>query len=215
MTSPRYCEPRDLYDHGLPRGAVPNPGRLAASALAGTNAITLDAHGFEAGDPIELRAEAGGSLPTPLAEGVTYYVVPLSGSAFSLATSEGGPAIDLTVNGSNVVVIDSLDVKIDKAIEWASRLLDDMLPAHVVPLTAPYPPIVVMTTAELAAAKVVGHGGAVSATLTKIADDARKRLERWGAGVPIRGENRPPAANLATFAAQPSDARGWRRFGGL
>jgi hypothetical protein len=47
-------------------------------------------------------------------------------------------------------------------------------------------------------------------------DAAMKRLERWGTGVPIRGENAPPAGGLSVTATLPySDTRGWTRFGGL
>lgn len=209
-----YCAPADLYANGLPRGAVANPGRLAASALAATNAFTLDVHGFDAGDPVALRAEAGGALPAPLAEGVTYYAAPLSESTFALSATPGGAALDLTTDGVRVVVIAPLPVA--QAIEWASRIVDDMLPAHVVPLEAPYPEIVVMTTAELAAGKLVARSGGASVSLSSIVDAATARVARWAKGVPVRGDHSPPRAGLAARASIPySDPTDWNRFGGL
>lgn len=207
-----YCSPSDVYDYGIPRGAVANPARPAV-ATASDNAIALDLHGFEADDPVELRAEAGGTLPAPLAANTTYYVVPLTDNAFSLAAIAGGAAINLTTDGESVVVIAPFPMA--KAITFASRLVDDMLPMHVVELTAPYPAIVVQTTAELAAAKLAARSGGASKSLADTLDAASKRLARWSSGVPIRGENTPARAGLAGVpVAGTTDARGWCRWGG-
>jgi hypothetical protein len=177
----------------------------------------LDGHGFAEGAPVTVRAEAGGSLPSPLQAGVTYYVVPVGDDRISLSATAGGDAIDLTTVGENVLVIAPLPMA--AAISYASALVDDMLPAHVVPLTAPFPPIVKATTAELAAAKLAAITGVKGANLSEATDAAQKRLERWGKGIPIRGTNAPGAANLAANGASLSaafnDARGWQKFGGL
>jgi hypothetical protein len=208
-----YCAPSDLYTFGLQRGAVPNPGRVVASADATANTITLDVHGFVLNDPVAFRAEAGGSLPTPLAEGSTYYAIPLTESTFSVAAAEDGAAVDLSSAGSRFVTIVPLPV--DASIAWASRVIDDMLPAHLVPLEEPIPEIVRMTAAELAAHKIMAGKG-LSKTMGEMVDSARKRLERWGKGVPIRGENAPPPANKSISATVPFlDRRGWGRFGGI
>jgi len=213
MAENRYCDPADLHDFGLPRGAIPNPGRLAGSVSAASNTIELDGHGFALGDAVAFRAESGGTLSSPLAAGVTYYAIPVTDDAFSVSTTLGGAALDILTNGLGVIVIAPLPIL--QSIEWASRLIDDMLPAHVVPLVAPYPPLVRMTCAELAAGKLVGSSGATSKSLTEMVDYARTRLTRWAKGVPIRGENAPKAANLSTAAALPYlDSRGWNRFGG-
>lgn len=209
-----YCAPSDLYAFGLSHGAVPNPGRPVDSANATANTITLDVHGFVLNDPVSFRAESGGSLPAPLVAGSTYYAIPVTESTFSVAAAEDGAAIDFTSAGSLFVVITPLPV--DASIAWASRLIDDMLPAGVVPLAEPIPEIVRMTAAELAAAKLAGRGGFASKPLTEIADAARKRLERWAQGIPIRGDNAPTPTNLASAAAVPYvDSRGWGRYGGL
>lgn len=209
-----YCDPADVYSYGLPRGAVSNPGRLASSALAADGWIALDVHGFADGETVTLRADAGGYLPTPLSEGVEYFAAEVTDSTFKVAATSGGAAIAWTADGSRVIVIAA--VPMVAAIAWASRLIDDMLPAHVVPLEAPYPEIVRMTSAELAAGKLAARSGATSVALASIVDAAHKRLERWGKGVPIRGENTPTRAGLAATAVVPYlDRQGWQRFGGL
>ncbi len=212
-----YCEESDLYDFGLPRGAVPNPGRLAEGASASTDAITLGMHGFALDDEVVFRADGvNASLPAPLVEGTTYYAKPVSQLSFQVAATAGGATIDLTTAGQYILVIAPLNVA--AAIEWASAIIDDMLPAHVVPMTAPYSKQVVMTCAELAAAKLAARAGSIGASLTAVADAARKRLERWANGVPLRGENAPDThtntAASATSAAL-ADPSGWSRYGGI
>lgn len=208
-----YCTPADVYSFGLPRGSVANPGRVAASALSTTNAVTLDLHGFSADDPVTLRSEAGGNLPAPLVEGTTYYVSAPTDNTFKLAASTGGAVIDLTTDGENVVVIPKFTLP--DAIRFASEVMTDMMPAHVMPLEAPFPPIVVMTCAELSASKMASMVGGTSVALAATVDAAQKRLERWGKGVAIRGTNTPPAAGLSASASVPyRDRRGWSRFGG-
>lgn len=208
-----YCEPRDVYAHGLQRGAVPNPARLVESVSTASEAITLNEHGFELNDPVSFRAEAGGSLPAPITEGTTYFAVPLDDARFGVATTEDGAAINLTSAGSNVLVIAPLPMA--SAISWASRLIDGMLPAHVVPLDVDaIPDVVRFTCGELAGWKLATRGGAASKSLTDIYDGATKRLASWSKGVPIRGAVELPNANLAASATMPyRDRRGWNRGG--
>lgn len=209
-----YCDDSDLYAHGLPRGAAPNPGRLAASVDAVGNFIVLDAHGFASDDEVRFRAEAGGSLPAPLAANVTYYALPLGESTFSVRATPGGAAIDLTSAGSKVLCIAPLPLAATRA--WASRLIDDFLAGHPVPLEAPIPEIVRFTAAELAAGKLLALMGGASKSLSDIEGEARKRIERWGKGLPVRGEGSQQPAQLAASASVPySDPRGWSRWGGL
>jgi hypothetical protein len=209
-----YCDPADLFSFGVPRGTLPNPGRLAGSVSSVTDAIELQVHGFALNDVVTFRAEAGGSLPAPLVAGTSYYAIPAGESYFKVSSSLGGDALDLTTAGSRVVVIAPLSL--DSACIWASAVIDDMLPAHVVPLTAPYPPIVRITAAELAASKLGFFTGNVPKTLTQIFDYARKRLERWASGVPIKGTNAPKPAQLSCGAGLGySDTQGWKRYGGI
>lgn len=213
MASP-YCSAGDLYQFGLPRGALPNPGRLAAFVDATANTITLNTHGFAQDDPVSFRAEAGGSLPAPLGEGLYYFAAPVTDDSFSVALTASGAVIDLLTEGTRTIVIAPLPIA--AAISWASRVIDDMLPAHLVPLALPVAEIVRMTCAELAAGKLLSRTGAQSKSLSEIVDAANKRLSRWALGVPIRGENAPAPANLATSATVPyRDSRGWSQFGGI
>ena len=62
--APQYCTEADLYDYGLPRGSLPNPGRIVAEVASGTEILTLDGHGFRDDSELLFRAEAGGSLPS-------------------------------------------------------------------------------------------------------------------------------------------------------
>lgn len=209
-----YCAPADLYSFGLSRGALPNPGRLVSSVDTASDTLVLDVHGFDTNDEVQFRAEAGGSLPAPLVAGTTYFAISISDSTFKVAATSGGAAIDLTTAGESIVVIAPLPVL--AAIAWASRIIDDMLPVHLIPLEAPYPEIVTMTCAELAAGKLLSLRGAASKPLADMVDVAHKRLERWSKGAPIRGENAPAPANKAVSAsASASDPRGWRTWGGI
>lgn len=208
-----YCAVPDLYAHGVRPGDLPNPGRLIASVSSGADSLTVDDYGAAAGDLVTFRAEAGGSLPAPISEDAIYYVIPIDDARFSISAAPDGGAIDITSAGERFLAV--FKVSKDAAIAWASALIDDMLPAHVVPL-ATVPPIVRMTCAELAAAKLLGLAGSGGKSLTDIADAARKRVERWAQGVPIRGTNAPAPASLAQSASAANpDLRGWGRFGGI
>lgn len=210
-----YCTERDLYDHGIPRGAVPEPARLLPEDGVDTaaNTLRLDGHGFTLDDVVMVRPEAGGSLPAPLVATAKYYARPVDPWRFELAAAPGGPAIDLTTTGSRVLVY--TEPPVQAAIAWATARIDGMLPAHVVPLVEPYPDEVVITAAELAAWKYAQRAGGTSVALTAIFDDAKKRIERWAKHVPIRGTNAPPQASLAVAASSSGSANPWRRYGGL
>lgn len=214
MTAAVYCAAADLYAFGLPPGSIPNRGRLAAFVDATADTITIGVHGFSAGDSISFRAEAGGVLPSPLVEGTGYFAVPVTDDAFSVSAIDGGPAIDLITEGARIVVIAPLPI--GAAIAWASRVIDDMLPGHMVPLDLPVAEIVRMTCAELAAGKLLARAGSQSVSLSTIVDAANKRLARWALGAPIRGENAPASAQVSQSAAVPyRDARGFNEFAGI
>jgi hypothetical protein len=208
-----YCTPADVYDFGLPRGSVPRNGRLVYAVDTSADTIELGGHGFEGGDVVTLRTEAGGSMPSPLAAGTPYYVLVVSDALFQLAASAGGAAINLTSEGESVVVIppDPLPA----ACEWGARVIDDQLPAGAVPLTAPYPEIVRMTNAELAAWKLMSVRGAATTTLTEMTKEVRARLARWAAGQPIRGTHAPTPTSLAAAASVPRATSSWARYGGI
>jgi hypothetical protein len=210
-----YCSEQDVYSYGLPRGSVANPARLISAIDIATDTFTLTDHGFTELDRISLRADAGGERPLPVASGVQYFVVPVDDHHFQISTTQAGAPINLTEDGRRVLVVGKLPIL--SACEWASRIIDDSLPAHLVPLEDPIPDIVRMTAAELTAGKLGYFSGSSNNSLGELVDAAQKRLARWGRGVPLRGANVPPRANLALRSTTrcASDARGWRRWGGI
>lgn len=206
------CTPADVHSFGLPHGAAPNRARpVVVDAVA--DVFTLDGHGQALGDPIKIRADAGGEAPQPLVQGLTYYCVPVDESVFQLSATPGGAAIDLLTPGKRVLVICRSPVA--AAITFVSRMLEDGMPGHVVPFTDPVPDIVRMTCAELAGARVMAMSGTQSVAFGTLLDAAKKRLEKWAIGVPVRDVNATPAGNLAASASLPRlDPRGWGRYGG-
>lgn len=210
-----YCTESEIYDYGFPRGGVPNQGRLVSSVDASTDTITLGTHGFADDDVVQFRADGSGSLPTGLVAGTAYYVIRVDESRFQVSATTGGSAINLTTAGSRIVVYS--DLPISAAITWASSMIEDMLPAHIVPLEAPYPDIIRSTCAELAAGKLAARTGSASKSLSDVVEQAHKRLARWSKHVPIRGTNAPKSASLAVSSSsrQSADPSGFRRYGGI
>lgn len=201
-----YCTERDVYAV-IPRGSIPSPGRLCASASVSTSALSLDGHGYEDGDALTFRAEDGGGLPGGIVAGVTYYAIRVSDHAFRVSTvADGSAPVTLTTSGSLVLVIHARPVA--QAITWASAHIDQMLPAHIVPLESPYPPIVVSVAAELAAFRLRNSAEREEGALVRTLEQTRRLLDRWGRGVPIRGVNAPGegrASNLAVSRSATSD----------
>lgn len=74
---------------------------------AGVTANTIDspAHGLASGDSVLVWATIGAALPTGLAEDTQYFVIAvgLTTDVFSLATTLGGSAIDITAIGDGDV----------------------------------------------------------------------------------------------------------------
>lgn len=207
----QYCTVSDLSSYGLQPGALSNPARHVYSVTAGTDVITADNHGLSDGDEVTFRVDAvGGSLPSPLVAGDTYYVIRVTDSRFSVSSTPGGSAIDLTTAGENVLVASPINYI--AAIEFGSEVINNSLPAHIVPIDeSAIPTIVRMTCAELAIGKLMSKYGSAPATLSAAVDAAQKRIERWAKGVPVRGVNSPPRAQLSRAATAPYvDAKGWR-----
>jgi len=207
-----YCTAADLRPlGGLPDGALSNPARLV-SADATTNAFTLDVHGFALNDELTFRTD-GGALPSPLVAATTYFAKPVTEYSFQVAATAGGAAIDITTAGSLVVVM--RDLPIEGAITRAARVIDQSLPAHLVPLSEPYPEIVQITNAELAVGFLMN--GSESKSLAAMVAEASKRIATWAKGVPLRaGDETPaPAANVAVSSAALRAPTDWSRFGGI
>jgi hydrogenase large subunit len=86
-------------------------GNRTFTATAASDTLTINAavNGLANGTAVKLAApKAPAVLPAPLVEGTTYYVSALSGNTFKLAATSGGPAIDLTANGSGTVLTSAL-----------------------------------------------------------------------------------------------------------
>jgi len=208
-----YAKPADVYKYGLPRGMLANPGRLCASALAASDTFELDEHGFETDDAMLFRAEAGGALPSPIAAGTTYRAIRVSPSIFQASATAGGPAIDLTTDGAAVVVATPLPF--DEVLEFYSRFVDPFLPAHLVPLKAPYPVTVTAIVAELSAKKLLQIAGQSSANMTEAELAAKAQLERWAKGIPLRDTRATSPASVAYSEAAPAvGPRNWTPQGG-
>jgi preprotein translocase subunit Sec61beta len=78
-----------------------SPDRAVTADIT-TNAITLAAHGFAAGNEVRF---VSGTVPTGLVLNTTYFVINPTTNDFQLAATLGGSLIDLTVsNGANIVL---------------------------------------------------------------------------------------------------------------
>ncbi len=208
-----YATRANLYQFGLPRGMLANPGRLSGSVLATTDGFELDGHGFETDDALLFRAESGGTLPAPLVAGTTYYAIRVNDEVFKVAAAPAGAAINLTTDGVSVVVTTALPV--DEVLEFYSRFADAFLPAHLVPLTPPYPITVTALVAELAAKKLLLMAGQSSASMAEAELGAKAQLERWAKGIPLRDARATSSANLAYGeSAPPVGPRNWTPAGG-
>ncbi len=188
---------------------------LAASSLAGSDAITLDGHGFETGDPVTVRADESGSLPSPLVEGTTYYAIRVDNASFKLATTASGSAIDLTTSGVSVVVMRAPDF--DYWIGVYSRWADTSLPGHAVPMgrDAAVPEVVECIVADLVAKRMFNVGGQASETLKDMEIAAVAQLARFATGLVIRTTGATASTNLAVMStlASVADPRGWAPLG--
>lgn len=179
-----YATRSDVYKYGLPRGSLGNPGRLVASSLAATSTIELIEHGFELNDAVTFRVPQGGTLSSPLVASTVYYVIPVTDSTFQVAATSGGSAITLTTDGISMIV--TMDLPFDDLCEYYSRFADGFLPAHAVPLLAPYPITVVAIVAELVAKKAQILSGVISESMHETELSAKAKLERFAAGIPVR-----------------------------
>jgi hypothetical protein len=194
-------------------GGLPSAAGMAASSLAGSDAITLDGHGFETDDPVTARAAEGGNLSAPLAEGTTYYAIRVDHSTFKLASTVGGAAIDLTTNALDMFVM--RDPDFDYWIGVYSRWADTSFPGHVVPFAAPVPSIVESIVADLVAKRMFNVGGHASVTLDQMETQSAAQLARFASGMPVREASATAPTNLAVTSnlGELADARGWAPCG--
>jgi len=97
-------------------GAAPYLAQ-AVTADAGTDKITLAAHGLANGDRVKF---SGTAVPGGLTAGVWYHVVNTATNDFKVALTRGAAAIDLTSNGTAVTLTSSAPYGTDEV----SALLD-------------------------------------------------------------------------------------------
>jgi hypothetical protein len=193
----------------LTGGSIRVEARLAAANPA-TDEIALDNHGMQTGDAFQLRLEPGATLPAPLAAGTTYYAIELSDIAFQAAATPTGAAIDITDAGENWSVV--------RFVPWArfiassSALIDNQMTGSAVPMD-PVPEVVRHFTSLLVIERAMVFAGGSSEDVTRHMDRAQAMFDRWLAGRPIVGEDKPPAASKAIRTPRSSgsatDSRGW------
>lgn len=179
-----YATQQDVYTFGLPRGALGNPGRIVDSALASTSAVTLAEHGLSSGMSVTFRVSQGGALPAPLVAGTQYFVLYLSDSIFQISATLNGSPITFTTDGISAIV--AADLPFAQILEFYSRFVDGFLPAHVVPLTAPYPITVVALVAQLSAKRLQIISGVISESMNDLELSAKAQLERYAKTIPLR-----------------------------
>lgn len=208
MAENLYCTRSDVA-RWIPDGMLARQARIIASAAASTDLLELDAHGYATDDPVIVRALDGGILSAPLVDGTTYFAIYVSDSTFKLAATAGGAAIDLTTDGDQMVV--TKDAPYDDVIEFYSRWADAFLPAHLVPLTGTIHPTVKGIVAELSAKKLMNLDGKSSDIVNQAEIASKAMLERFAAGLPLRGAAATASSNLAVTStlASTTDARGW------
>lgn len=210
MASNLYCSRRDV-NRWLPAGELTGSSRLASSAIASTDTITLDGHGLETDDAVIVRAAEGGTLPAPLVEGTIYFAIRVSNAQFKLAAAAAGAAIDFTADGAEVIVV--REPSYDDTIEAYSRWADTYLPAHAVPLATPLGPefaLVRLIVARLSAKALLNADGKSSQLVADAEAAAQKQLERFATGLTVRSAN-DTRTNLAmkSTAVSAGDPRGW------
>ncbi|MBA2740962.1 MAG: hypothetical protein H0U46_03015 [Actinobacteria bacterium] len=208
------CTEGDLLAYGVVPGSIPNPGRLCASVLAATDAFELDRHLLATGVEVSLRAEAGGSLPAPLAGGGLYFVVRLTHSTFSVATTLAnallGVVVNLTTDGDRVLVVGPDRVATARAFasEWVWQYVAGAHP-NVDDANVTTSLVVRGVAAALAAAILQSADG--SNVTSQAEERAQKMLDRWGRGVPVAGSPAAAGGNRAIHASATTsaDPRGW------
>lgn len=75
--------------------------QYSVAVSASTDLVTLVGHGFAAGTKIKFD---GDTAPEGISFGTAYYVLSNTADTFKLSATEGGSAIDITSDGSNVVL---------------------------------------------------------------------------------------------------------------
>ena len=199
-----YCTRAEVF-RWFPRGGIANPARIVSSVNTTTDTLTIDCHGLQPNEVVTFRASAGGELPEPLQPATPYYAIPVSESAFALASSPDSPPIDLITTGRNVLLISELPW--DAWIEEATNELECTMPAHVVPLDYPYPAVVTRYVAGIVAEMAMTYSGVASDAIATQLDRVRAELAIWRKGACVRGPVEPKQAQVPLLWKAPARSR--------
>ena len=90
-----------------------------------------------------------------------------------------------------------MDFPFDDVIEFYSRWADGLLPAHAVPLAAPIHATVRGVVADCSAKRLLNIDGKSSEVVNQAELAGKAILERYAAGIPLRGATTTVRANLS------------------
>lgn len=217
---PAYCT-RDDALAWVTQGAVTNPRRVIAAVNTDTDTLALDDHRLKTGYEAQLwlPRNGAGEMAEPLIEGTVYYAIRLSDSTFQIAATPAdaaaGSQIDITSEGCDMKLV--AQIPWDAYIEGRSAKLDEQAIGNAFPLADGEPvPIVVR---DLVSIQVLGDAarfvGSTDIDLSEEQERARKELEVWAKGKPLRAKEAPAPTNTAIsgprLSGSATDSRGWRR----
>jgi len=86
------------------KGYLTSGSYFTFSALASTDVFTAPGHDLVLNDIVVVLDLSGSALPTGVTQGTSYYIINVSGDTFQLSTSQGGSAVNITVNGAGRIV---------------------------------------------------------------------------------------------------------------
>lgn len=79
--------------------------QVIESVNAGTDFVTITAHGLVNNQVIRFRTDGNGALPAGLASGTPYYIVNKTANTFQVSLSQGGSVVDITDAGTDTLRI--------------------------------------------------------------------------------------------------------------
>lgn len=186
MSGPLYCDREDVYRQA-PRGSLTEPARLVAAVDASANTITVNGHALREDDEISFRLGADdGEIIAGLAVGTTYYAEPITESTFKVRAAAGGAEVNLTAEGTNVMLVVSRGPDIDDEIRAASRLFDGAVVGHEVPFAEPIPDEVRLWVAKIAAFNTLDSLGKTTPQMVARNASILEQLKTLAKGVRLR-----------------------------
>lgn len=203
-----YCTESDVR-RSAPAGLFTNQSRVVGLS-ASTGRFELDGHGYEVGQAVRFRSDS--ALPSPLSEGVDYYVTSVDEFSFTVSAASGGANLQFVLTADASMLVYS-QLPFADWIDWASAMVDSFLPAHVLPLLSPYHELIVSVTAQLAAARALQFVGGAQQDILALQTATQQILSKWGKNQPIRGANAPRIAAVSCMNPPTADSRGWSTNG--